>query len=71
MKRINATHQKGHRFMPGPGDASSTAFLRRRDLKQPQGGSMYSNSIYFGLKVLPVLTGTLGPKYIILGYIGF
>ena len=30
-------------------------------------GSMYPDSIYFGLKVLPII-GTLGPKYILVGY---
>ena len=28
---------------------------------------MYPSSIYFGLKVAPIL-GTLGPKYILFGY---
>ena len=30
-------------------------------------GSIYPNSIYFGLKVVPIL-GTLGPKYKLFGH---
>ena len=29
---------------------------------------MYPNSIYFGLEVVLIYVGTLGPKYILVGY---